>query len=98
MLPDGTVSSYTGITPSGTNGEPYIFMEFSFFGAAILSVPDMDGDNVTELVISAKDETDGLTSHLKNGVFFICYMFENGTVKHYTKISRSSEVEEKGIQ
>lgn len=81
MQSNGKVLNYTVISPGGIGGGPEISNSFTGFGSSLLKMPDFDGDNVSELVIGAKDLYDPGSQHIHAGKSFFCFLARNGTAK-----------------
>lgn len=86
-----TVLSYREIGSSLNGGPDLGGVHFTGFGSSITVFPDLDGDGVDELAISANKYDDAMTIHYHSGVVFLCYMFKNGTIKDIVRISELAE-------
>lgn len=86
MNNDGTVASSQKISfnEGGFAGDLF---ENDYFGSAIDTIGDFDGDGVTELVVGTPGDDDGGTNR---GAVWILYMNNNGTVKNEIKISQTA--------
>ena len=83
MLQDGTVKSYSTVG-FGLGGGPAFENKFTNFGSTITSLGDVDNDNVTDLAIGARFNTDP-GGEVSSGAVYICFMHANGTIKSYFK-------------
>ncbi len=83
MNADGTVRAHQKIsnTEGGFTG---ILDDTDFFGVAVDSLGDLDGDGVIDLVVSAHADDDG---GLDRGAIWILFLNSDGTVKGHQKIS-----------
>ncbi|MCC5821909.1 MAG: FG-GAP-like repeat-containing protein [Phycisphaerales bacterium] len=86
MNPDGTVKGQQKIssTSGGFAGAPN---DFSWFGASVDVLGDLDGDGVADLVVGAHGVQE---SGLNTGAVWVLFMNPDGTVKAEQKISNSS--------
>lgn len=86
MNANNSVKGYQEITNStgglGENLDPG-----DDFGVALAAIGDLDGDNVTELVVGAFGDDDGCDNC---GAVYVLFLQSNGTVKSYQKISQAS--------
>ena len=87
---NGTVREWSTIG-SGVGGGPLIPMTFSKFGSSVTTLGDFDGDGVNDLVIGARYLDDFLDTNTRSGVIYMCFMHQNGTVRHSKRISLWSE-------
>ncbi len=55
-----------------------------FFGTAVDSIGDLNGDGITDIVVGASGDDDGGTD---KGAVYILFMNSDATVNHYQKIS-----------
>jgi hypothetical protein len=79
---NGTVKSSQKIT-SGIGGGPAL-SNGDYFGHAVASLSDLDGDGVNDLLVGAtKDDTGGYIA----GAVYVLFMNPNGTVKASQKIA-----------
>jgi hypothetical protein len=83
MNSDKTVKCHTKIS-SLTNNFSGVLDDEDRFGYAVTSVGDLDGDNVTDIAVGARNDDDG---GLDKGAVWIIFLNENGTIKGYQKIS-----------
>lgn len=83
MLRDGTVRSYS-IIGFGVGGGPAFENQFTNFGSSIVSLGDLDRDNVTDIAIGARFNTDPGGEESSGGIY-ICFMHANGTIKSFVK-------------
>ena len=82
---DGTVKSRTKIA-SETNGGP-LLANSDYFGGAVTSLGDLDGDGVTDLAVGAKnDDTNGVST----GAVHVLFLNANGTVKSSLKLANAT--------
>ena len=82
---DGTVSSTSKIAHE-TNGGPTL-ADDDAFGRAIVSLGDIDGDQVPDMAVSAwRDDTGGSN----RGAVYVLLMNADGSVKESTKIASGS--------
>jgi len=82
---DGTVKSSLKIADN-TNGGPTLANN-DYFGGAVASVGDLDGDGVTDLAVGAKgDDTDGFL----RGAVYVLFLNADGTVKSSLKIANNT--------
>ena len=82
---NGTAKSTARVT-SGVNGGPTLG-DSSYFGRAVASLGDLDGDGVTDLAVGANRDT---TNGVQGGAVHILFLNANGTVKSSTKIANST--------
>lgn len=86
MNADLTVNSYQKI--SDTQGGFTPILEFEdYFGGSVLNMGDLDGDNVTDIVVGAYRDDDGAVNA---GSFYTLYLNTDGTVKSSQKVSNLS--------
>ena len=80
---DGTVKSHQKIsdTEGGFTGELDVD---DWFGSAVASLGDLDGDGVDDIAVSAKVDGDGGPGR---GAVWILFLHADGTVKSHQKIS-----------
>jgi hypothetical protein len=83
MRKNGTVKSYSTIG-FGLGGGPAFENQYSNFGHTITVLGDLDKDNVTDLAIGARFNTDP-GGEESSGAFYICFMNRNGTIKSFVK-------------
>jgi tRNA A37 threonylcarbamoyladenosine biosynthesis protein TsaE len=82
---DGTVKSSRKIA-SGTSGLP-LLNNGDYFGRAVASLGDLDGDGVTDLAVGAyRDDTGGTG----RGALHVLLLNGNGTVKQSSKIAHNT--------
>jgi len=55
------------------------------FGSAIAPIGDFDGDSILDIAVGMRRDPDGGSSQV--GSFFLIYLYTDGTVKSYNKIS-----------
>ena len=79
---NGTVKSSLKIG-SGTNGGPAL-ADNDVFGRSVVTVGDLDGDNVTDLVVGAEGDDTGAADA---GAVYVLRLNSNGTVKNSTKLA-----------
>jgi hypothetical protein len=81
---DGTVdSAKTKKIAGSTNGGPILNFQ-DFFGSAVASIGDLDGDSVTDIAVGARlDNTGGSNS----GAVYVEFLNPNGSVKGSVKIA-----------
>ena len=80
---DGTVKDYQKI--SNTQGDfTGILGDTDYFGIAIDSLGDLDGDDVVDIAVGARFDNDG---GYRRGAVWILFLNSDGTVKDYQKIS-----------
>ncbi len=80
---DGTVASHQKI--SDTQGGFTASLDDDYFGAAITSLGDLDGDGINDLAVGAILDDDG--GGFDRGAVYILFMNTDGTVKAHQKIS-----------
>lgn len=86
MNPDFTVNNYTRI--NNISGGLNEVLEFEdYFGGSVLNIGDLDGDGITDLVVGAYRDDDGLVN---SGSFYVLFMNNDGTVKTSQKVSNST--------
>lgn len=85
MNKNGSVLNYSKIAPNqgGFNGN--FSFSMSSFGRILSSMPDLDGDGINELIVSAPFGGQNST-----GVVFILFINESGFVKKYWTIANQS--------
>jgi len=91
FLNQSTVISYIEIGSSLNGGPNLGGVLFTGFGGHITVFPDLDGDGVDELLISAPQYDDAMSSNYRSGVVFLCHMFKNGSIKEIVRISELAE-------
>ncbi len=80
---DGTVKSEQKI--SSTQGNFTGTLDFGdWFGYSISSIGDLDGDEVTDIAVGARFDSDGGTG---TGAVWVLFLNSDGTVKSHQKIS-----------
>jgi len=81
---NGTVKNFQKIsaTHGGFTGD---IEEGDYFGYAITSLGDLDGDTVTDIAVCARNDDDGDTTDM--GAVWILFLNTDGTVKGHQKIS-----------
>jgi FG-GAP repeat len=82
---DGTVKSHQKIS-SGEGGFTGVLHEADFFGRAVGSLSDLDGDGVRELAAGAPLDDDGGAGEAR-GAVWVLRLNSDGTVKAHQKIS-----------
>jgi len=85
---DGRVKAWTELS-SATGGVPSM-KAHNQFGSSVVSVGDLDRDNVTDIAVGAMYESDGIDGRPRSGVVYILFMNENGTAREVHKISALS--------
>ncbi len=82
---DGTVKSHQKIsdTEGGFSG---VLDNFDQFGTSVVSLGDLDGDDVGDLAVGAFGDGDGGTGR---GAVWILFLNPDGTVKSHQKISNT---------
>lgn len=83
MFRNGTVRKYS-VIGFGVGGGPPFENKFTNFGSSVVSVGDIDGDNVTDLVVGARFNTDP-GGAVSSGGLYVCFMHANGTIKSFKK-------------
>jgi hypothetical protein len=68
----------------GFNG---VLADEDHFGSSIASIGDLDGDNVLDLAVGARGDSDGGGAQSYRGAVWILFLNHNGTVKAHQKIS-----------
>ena len=81
---NSTMKSYTEFGP-GVAGGPDIPTAFTGFGGALLTMPDFDGDNISELVVGARFMDDPGSLNRRAGKSYFCFLHANGTIKRFTE-------------
>ncbi len=83
---DGTVNGQQKIsaTEGGFTG---MLDKSDFFGAAVATVGDLDGDSVPDIAVGAFNDDDG---DFNSGAVWILFLESDGTVKRFKKISDPS--------
>ena len=79
----GTVLSQRKISATD-GGFAGILTDGDFFGDAITSLGDLDGDGVTELAVGADGDDDGGSN---SGAVWVLFLNTDGTVREHQKIS-----------
>ena len=83
-LSDSTANSMKNVKiASGTNGGPALARD-DYFGSAVASLGDLDGDGVTDLAVGAPGD---YTTGDRRGAVYVQFMNSNGTVKSSVKIA-----------
>jgi hypothetical protein len=80
---DGTVKAHQKISDTGGNFTGVLDDE-DYFGSAVTSLGDLDGDGVVDLAVGAQQNADG---GLSRGAVWVLFLNSNGTVKAHQKIS-----------
>ena len=81
MNRDGSVQSSTEINGDTPNGP--VLTSRSTFGKSITTIGDLNGDNVTDIVVGASQRHD--SAHV-SGVLYLIFMNPDGSVQDTTKI------------
>ncbi|MCH8904404.1 MAG: FG-GAP repeat protein [Bacteroidetes bacterium] len=79
----GTVSSYQKISDLQGNFTGTL-NDFDYFGNAVASLGDLDGDGITDIAVGADADDDGGTDR---GAVWILFLNSSGQVKSHQKIS-----------
>ncbi|MBN2015763.1 FG-GAP repeat protein [Candidatus Dojkabacteria bacterium] len=82
---DGTVSSYQKISDMEGNFSG-VLNSYDYFGCSLTQAGDLDGDNVTDLVIGAEGVYNGTRQF---GAVWVLFLNSSGTVKSEQKIDTS---------
>jgi len=93
---DGTVKSYQKISASEGNFKGKLDAK-DLFGDEVISIDDLNGDGITDLVVGAYGDDDVSFFHSlifrhanpDKGAIYILFLNKDGTVKSYQKISAS---------
>ena len=91
---NGIVKSFMQIA-SNTNGAPYIPFD-SGFGSSMVTLRDINGDNITDLAVGARYQADNTDGDFDAGSFYIFFLNANGSVKEsilHTKYSQEEDGE-----
>lgn len=83
---NGTVKSHQKISDTG-GGFTGILASYDLFGTSVSAGGDIDGDNVTDIIVGASKDNDGGTDR---GAAWVLFMNTNGTVRTHQKISGTS--------
>ena len=83
---DGTVKATQKIS-SLTGGLPVSLGMHDEFGRSITALGDMDGDGNGDIVVGTPEDDEGGTN---TGALHVLFLNQNGTVKSYRRISRTS--------
>jgi len=83
LNPDGTVKGQQKIG-TGYGGFVGTLDTQDHFGRALTSLGDLDGDNITDLAVSAVRDDDGGTDR---GAVYVLFLHQDGSVKAQQKIS-----------
>ncbi|MCA9076192.1 MAG: FG-GAP repeat protein [Planctomycetaceae bacterium] len=85
MNTDGTVKSHQKISDTA-GGFTGTLDDVDFFGHAMGSLGDLDGDGVTDLAVGAVFDDDGGSGR---GAVYVLFLNDDGTVKSHRKISNT---------
>ncbi len=85
MNADGTVKNRTRIS-SGLNGGPVLSLG-EYFGEAVASMGDLDGDGVVDIAVGASGDDTGGSNR---GAVYLLFLNTNGTVKRSVKIAHNT--------
>ncbi|MGB3182484.1 MAG: gliding motility-associated C-terminal domain-containing protein [Cyclobacteriaceae bacterium] len=83
---DGSVKDYQRIA-NNQGGLPPVLSRGDDFGISVGAIGDLNNDGVTELVVGARYDDDGLTD---SGAVYVLFLNSDGTVNFYNKISASN--------
>ena len=87
LLRRGSVQSALKISDSAGNFEGKL-QNFDFFGAAVSSLGDLDGDDIADLIVGASGDDQGGAN---TGALWIINLHADGSVKTFSKIDNSTE-------
>ncbi len=82
---DGTVKANQKISNSEGN-ITFTIKDSDFFGSAVTSVGDLDGDGNSDIVVGATNDDDESSN---SGAVWVLFLRSDGTVKSHQKISNS---------
>jgi hypothetical protein len=82
---NGSVRNTTRIA-SGSNGGPTLATA-DYFGSAVTSLGDLDGDGITDLAVGARGDNTGGTNR---GAVYVLLLNANGSARTTTKIASDS--------
>ncbi len=84
MNQNGTVKNHTKISENISGFNSANLGEFGLFGSAIENLGDLDQDGITDLAVGARA---AWRNNNNEGIVYILFMNQNGTVKNFTEIS-----------
>src|SRR5262249_51237483 len=80
----GVASARSHKIGTGAAGEPTL-VDGNWFGEAVASLGDLDGDGVSELAVSGR--TSDWVHGIARGELYVLFMHSDGSIKDYQKIT-----------
>ena len=80
-LPAGTVTMQDGRNTTNTT---LLLEKFDHFGSAVLSIKDLNGDGLQELVVGARGDDEVA---LNSGAIYVLHLDLQGRIRNYTKVT-----------